>query len=244
MHPAAAAAITDLRRDADPVRAAGRARFFQTQPGGYGEGDRFLGLTVPQVRAVSRAHRGLPLDALADLMASELHEVRLLGALGYVQAYRDAPGDAERRAVYEAYLGQAARLNSWDLVDVSAEHVVGPQLDVAGTAVLDRLAASGLVWERRIAMLATFHRIKRGDAGAALHVAGLLLGDEHPLIHKAVGWMLREVGKRVAEELLTGFLDAHAAVMPAVMLGYATERLAPEQRAHYRALRRSGRRGA
>ena len=237
MHRDAAAAIADLSRHADPQRAAGNTRYFKTGVGEYGEGDVFLGTTLGQVRAVSKAHGVLPLDALADLMGSELHEVRLLGVLGYVLAYRAAGDDAQRQAVHDAYLAQSERINNWDLVDASAEHVVGPYLDIGGTAVLDRLAASPLVWDRRIAMLATFHRIKRGEADDALRIAERLLADRHPLIEKAVGWMLREVGKRVGEAVLTGFIDAHVATMSATTLSYATERLTPEQRAAYRALR-------
>lgn len=138
MHPAAAAAIRALAPFTDPAKAAGRARFFKTAPGEYGEGDVFLGATVPQVRSVAKAHRDLPLAALADLLASEVHEDRLLAVIGYGEAYRRAPDDAARRAVHEHYLARRARLNNWDLVDTSAEHVVGPHLDLDGTAVLDR----------------------------------------------------------------------------------------------------------
>ncbi|MBO9532165.1 MAG: DNA alkylation repair protein [Solirubrobacteraceae bacterium] len=242
MHPAAAALVDDLQAYADPAAVPGRARFFKSGPGEYGEGDVFIGATVPQVRAVLKRHRELPLNALDDLLASEIHEHRLAAALGYARAYADAARSGEELAmhdVYEHYLAQSTRLNNWDLVDCSAEHVVGPHLDVVGTAILDELAASPLLWERRIAMLATFHRIKRGESADALHVAELLLRDPEPLIHKATGWMLREVGKRVDESHLTAFLDAHARGMPAVMLSYATERLTPEQRAHYRRLRTS-----
>lgn len=242
MDPGAAAVIADLAAYADPSAVPGRARFFKTGPGEYGEGDEFIGATVPQVRAVMKRHPELSLDALDDLLASPIHEHRLAAAMGYVHAYRvvsRAGDELARHDVYERYLAQSARLNNWDLVDVSAEHVVGPHLDVVGTAILDELAASPLLWERRIAMLATFHRIKRGESADALHVALLLHDDPHPLIHKAVGWMLREVGKRVDESVLTGYLEQHARGMPAVMLSYATERLTPEQRAHYRALRTS-----
>lgn len=233
MHPAAEAVVSDLATYADAEGAAARARFFKTGPGEYGEGDVFLGATVPQVRAVERLHPDLPLAAIADLLASEVHEHRLLAAIAYGRAYRraDAPG---RQEIYEHYLARSGRINNWDLVDVSAEHVVGPHLDIVGTAILDELAASPLLWDRRIAMLSTFHRIKRGESAEALHVAELLLRDPEPLIHKAVGWMLREVGKRVDEAQLIAFLDRHAAEMPSVMRSYATERLAPEVRARYR----------
>lgn len=240
MHPAADAAIRDLARFADPAGAAARARFFKAGPGEYGEGDVFLGATVPQVRAVLRRHPDLPLDALDDLLASDVHEHRFLAAIAYARAYAQAArrgDDAACQAVYEHYLAHSNRFNNWDLVDCSAEHVVGPHLDIVGSAILDELAASPLLWDRRIAMLATFHRIKRGESADAVRVAEALLGDREPLIHKAVGWMLREVGKRVSEATLVAFLDAHVHGMPAVMLSYATERLTPAQRADYRARR-------
>lgn len=236
--PEAQALIDDLQVHADPARAVHALRFFKTGPGEYGEGDRFLGVTMPQLRAALRAHRGMPLAALDELLASPWHEHRLAAVILMGQQY--AKGSAEQRAaLYAHYLARADRINNWDLVDASAEHVVGPHLDVVGTAILDELCGSELLWDRRIAMLATFHRIKRGESADALHVAQLLLGDREPLIHKAVGWMLREVGKRVSEAELTDFLDAHARGMPAVMLSYATERLTPDQRTHYRALRTS-----
>lgn len=240
MHPAAVAVVSDLAQYADPAGALARARFFKTGPGEYGEGDVFLGATVPQVRHALRRHPGLSLAALDDLLASEIHEHRLIAALAYARAYGDRHTDeAGRQELYEHYLAHSDRLNNWDLVDCSAEHVVGPHLDVVGTAVLDELAVSPLVWDRRIAMLATFHRIMRGESADALHVATVLHDDPHPLIHKAVGWMLREVGKRCSQGELLGYLDGHARGMPAVMLSYATEHLTPEQRAHYRALRTS-----
>jgi 3-methyladenine DNA glycosylase AlkD len=240
VHPAAAAAVADLERFADPARAAGRARFFKTGPGEYGEGDVFLGATVPEVRGVLRAHPQLPLDALDDLLASDVHEHRLLAALAYARAYASRQANAEgQQELYEHYLARTHRLNNWDLVDCSAEHVVGAHLDVVGVEILDELAGSSLLWDRRIAMLATFHRIKRGESRDALHIAEVLLQDPHPLIHKAVGWMLREVGKRVDERQLLAFLDTHAQQMPAVMRSYAIERLSPEVRATYRLRRGS-----
>ncbi|MEH3054394.1 MAG: pyridoxamine 5'-phosphate oxidase [Patulibacter minatonensis] len=144
-----------------------------------------------------------------------------------------------RESVYDLYLARTTHVDNWDLVDTSADRIVGPHLDVVGTEVLDELAGSALLWERRIAMIAPFHRIKRGEAATTLTIARRLLsdGEAEPLLHKAAGWMLREVGKRIDEALLTDFLDAHARGMPALMLASATERLSPEQRAAYRALR-------
>lgn len=236
MHPAAQSAIDALAAIADPEVAVQRARFFQTGPGQYGEGDVFLGVTVPQLRRLHRDYRRLSLEALHDLLMSAVHEHRLLAAVDYAWSYPRATAD-DRAALYRHYLAHTHRLNNWDLVDTSAEHVVGAHLDVVGTAVLDRLGGSDLLWDRRIAMLATFHRIKRGDGADALRLAERFLGDPEPLMHKAVGWMLREVGKRVDEALLIAFLDAHAAQMPAVMRSYAVERLPEPVRARYRVRR-------
>lgn len=221
---------------ADPDYAATLGWFFKTQPGGYGEGDQFLGVRVPAIRKVCRAHRGASIAALDALLSSDWHEHRLAAAILMAMDYPRA--SAERRAaLFELLLARTDRLNNWDLVDQSASYVVGAHLDVVGPDVLDRLAGSSSVWERRIAMVATHFRIRRGEATDALRIAERLLADDHPLIHKAVGWMLREVGKRVNVLLLTDFLDEHAPEMPAVMLSYATEHLTPEQRAAYRARR-------
>lgn len=219
----------ELRALADPTRAEGNARFFRTGPGEYGEGDRFLGVTVPQVRVVVRRHRALPLaDALA-LLDSAWHEERLCAVLLLVE--RHARGDdAERRAVLDAYLARAAaQVNNWDLVDASAAQIVGPNVGAGDLALLDRLAASASLWERRIAMVATLHHIRAGDPRPAFHVAERLLADRHDLIHKAAGWMLREAWKRdpAATE---AFLRRHLARLPRTTLRYAIERVPEAER--------------
>jgi 3-methyladenine DNA glycosylase AlkD len=223
-----------LATRADPGRALGSARYFKTGPGEYGEGDVFLGITVPQVRAVVKAHRGLPLDEIDALLDDPQHEHRLAGALLLVAAYPGAPDE-----VVDRYLAavRRGRVNNWDLVDASSEFILGPWLVERDRGVLRELAASDSLWERRVAVLATFEFLKRGDASTTLELAELLLTDREDLMHKAVGWMLREAGKRVSREALTGFLDAHAAAMPRTMLSYATEHLDPEDRARYRAMR-------
>lgn len=233
------ALMRELDGLADPERAASLQWYFKTGPGEYGEGDQFLGLRVPQVRKACRAFRDLPIGQLDALLSSDWHEHRLAATIVMANSYPRSDA-ARRQQLYELLLARTDALNNWDLVDQSAPHVVGPHLDVVGSAILDQLAGSELLWERRIAMVATSYRIGRGEADDALRIAERLLSDPHPLIHKAVGWMLREVGKRVDRQLLLGFLDAHAAQMPAVMLSYAAEHLSPEQRAHYRALRRAG----
>lgn len=218
----------------DPDRAAGAARYFQTQPGGYGEGDTFVGVRVPNVRALVRRHRGLPLAEIDVLLDDPVHEVRLAALLLLVEVARHDPAGA-----LELYLDalHRGRVNGWDLVGASARDVLGRPLRAADRSVLDRLAASDSVWERRAAIIATFAFLPDGDASTSLALAERLLDDPHPLIHKAVGWTLREVGARVSREALTGFLAAHAARMPRVALSYATEHLTDAERAYARSLR-------
>jgi len=206
-------------------------RFFKTGPGEYGKGDRFLGIRVPQLRALVRRFRLLAHEHVLNLLHSPWHEQRLLALLLLVEQYRHGT-DAERDAIYRAYLENTHYINNWDLVDSSAEHIVGSHLDPGKLAVLEELARSESLWERRIAMLATFHWIKQGQFRPALRMAKLLLKDPHDLIHKAVGWMLREVGKRdvTVEEK---FLREHYRNMPRTMLRYAIERLPERRRRQY-----------
>ncbi len=218
----------------DPARAASSARYFKTGPGEYGEGDVFLGVTMPVLRTTVAGFRGLPLDEVDALLDDPEHEVRLAGLLLLVAAYPAAP-----QAVVDRYLAavRRGRVNNWDLVDASSEFILGPWLFDRDRSLLVELAASDSLWERRVAVLATFGFLKRGDATTTLELAERLLGDREDLMQKAVGWMLREVGKRVSREQLLAFLDAHAAAMPRTMLSYATEHLAPQDRARYRAMR-------
>jgi len=227
--------VSDVRRAlealGDPARAAHSARYFKTGPGEYGEGDRFLGIRVPEVRALARAHRGLPLDDVLGHLRSPWHEERLLALLVLVEQHRR--GDAEaRERLHRAYLDHTRFVNNWDLVDTSAPQLVGAQLDPGDLAPLEWLAASASVWERRIAVLATFHWIQRGVFGPTLHLADRLLADPHDLIHKAVGWMLREVGKRDPARH-EAFLAERYRRMPRTMLRYAIERLPEARRRGY-----------
>lgn len=237
-----AAVRSELARLADPERAVFLQRFFKTGPGEYAEGDRFLGIRVPQLRALAREARGLSTEAALELLRSPWHEERLFALILLVQQHRKAPA-AERERIHREYLAHTRWINNWDLVDASAEHLVGGHLDAddADTVrLLERLAASDSVWERRIAMLATFHWIRRGRFDLALRVAEWLVQDEHDLIQKAVGWMLREVGKRDRREE-EAFLARHCATMPRTMLRYAIEHFPPELRAaHLRGEVRTG----
>ncbi|MBX0299164.1 DNA alkylation repair protein [Cryobacterium sp. 1639] len=243
--PTAAEVRAALAAVADPERAAGAARYFQTGVGQYGEGDLFIGVTVPEARAVVKRFSSLPANETELLLADPVHEHRLTGLLILVAQFALASAartrdDQERRALAEFYLEQvrAGRVNNWDLVDLSAPGLLGEYLFDRPRGLLYELAASGILWQRRVAVIATHTFIRHGDASTTLDLAERLLGDPEPLLHKAVGWMLREVGARVDRAVLVEFLDQHAGRMPRTMLSYATEHLSPELRAHYRAVPR------
>jgi 3-methyladenine DNA glycosylase AlkD len=227
----AAMAEATLLAMRDPARAEVLQRFFKAGPGEYGEGDVFLGIRVPALRKLVRELRGMPLGELTALLRSACHEARLLALIGMVEQYRRGD-DVARERLYEAYMQHTRWINSWDLVDTSAEHIVGAHLWDRDRAVLRRLASSEMLWERRIAVLATFHFIRRGHFHDTLNIARLLLGDKEDLIHKAVGWMLRETGER-DRAALDAFLEQHHLVMPRVMLRYAIEKHAPAERKRF-----------
>jgi 3-methyladenine DNA glycosylase AlkD len=224
-----------IRAAADPVRAVGVAKFFKTAPGDYGEGDRFLGITVPTLRKIARTNRTLTGADTLKLLQSPWHEGRLVALLILVDAHERATSK-EKTALHKAYLANTAFVNNWDLVDSSAEELVGSHIATNGVRMLERLAKSKSLWERRIAIIATFHTIKQKEFEPTIQIAERLLGDEHDLIHKAVGWMLREVGKR-DEATMRRFLDRHATAMPRVALRYAIERLDDVQRKRYLAMK-------
>ncbi|HEX4444994.1 MAG TPA: DNA alkylation repair protein [Galbitalea sp.] len=234
MSDTAADVMTTLAVAADPGKAVGLSRFFKTGPGEYGEGDVFLGLTVPTTRRLLKPYLALPLDQVDILLDSEVHEHRFVGLLILVAQYRANPGSTA-----DFYLAavRRGRVNNWDLVDCSAEFILGEYLFDRPRDVLFELTAGDSVWERRVAMISTFGFVKRGDASTTLDIATLLSGDQHDLIRKAVGWMLREVGKRVDPALLVSYLDAHAAQLSRTSLSYATEHLSTDQRSHYRSMR-------
>jgi 3-methyladenine DNA glycosylase AlkD len=215
----------------DPQRAKDLQRFFKTGPGEYGEGDVFLGIRVPEIRKLAREYRTLTLPETVHLLQSSIHEARLLALVILVHAYLH--GDVSlRQRIYDSYLQNTRFINSWDLVDLSAEHIVGRHLRDTSKAPLRILALSDVIWERRIAVISTFHYIKLRDFSESLHIAGLMLKDPEDLIHKAVGWMLREIGKRdraVEEE----FLKKHCRSMPRTMLRYAIEKFPEDQRRRY-----------
>jgi 3-methyladenine DNA glycosylase AlkD len=224
-----------LRAAADPERAIGVARFFKTGKGDYGEGDRFLGINVPTLRAIVGKARDLSHEDTLKLLASPWHEERAVALMLMVDAHERAT-ERGKAALHRDYLANTAFVNNWDLVDLSARELVGYHVARKGTRLIEKLAGSSSLWERRIAMIATYYGIQLRDFAPALLIAERLLGDEHDLIHKAVGWMLREVGKRDAETL-RAFLDTHATSMPRTALRYSIERFPADERKRYLALR-------
>lgn len=226
----AKAVLAALHAAKDPKRAAAAQRYFKTGKGEYGEGDRFLGIAVPAVRALVRAHP-VSLETAVELLASPLHEVRLFALLAMVRLVHRAD-DARREEMLRAYLDHRAGVNNWDLVDSSAPFLMVPALAPKKRKILDELVRSPSLWDRRIAVLATFHAIREGDFTLTVRLAKALLTDPEDLLHKAVGWMLREIGERGDPGLavLRGFLEEHAHEMPRTMLRYAIEKLDATER--------------
>lgn len=227
--------IDDIRRRleelADKEKAQVLQRFFKTGPGEYGEGDVFLGIKVPELRKLAKEYEGIALKEAKQLLRSSIHEQRLLALLILIRKFSKGDVGARKR-IYELYLRNTQYINNWDLVDVSAEHVVGAYLMERNKEQLYRLAKSASLWERRISILSTFHYVKHNEFSETLKISKMLLSDEEDLIHKAVGWMLREVGKRhlPTEEK---FLRAHYKIMPRTMLRYAIERFPEPKRQRY-----------
>jgi 3-methyladenine DNA glycosylase AlkD len=215
----------------NPEQALFLQRFFKTGPGQYGAGDLFRGIRVPALRRLAKEGQHLSLGHAEQLLHSSYHEDRLLALLILVGRFART-GDADRRVIYELYLANTRFINNWDLVDASAEHIVGAHLRGRDDEPLEHLASSGSLWERRIAIMATFHFIRRGSFASTLRIAELLIADKEDLIHKAVGWMLREVGKRDLQ-IEEDFLAAHYRIMPRTMLRYAIERFPEERRLGY-----------
>ena len=220
-----------LRLLSNPEKAQILQRFFKTGPGEYGEGDVFLGIQVPALRKCALEFDGLPMTAMQSMLNSPTHETRLLALLMLVRAYAKGDQDVKRR-IYAFYLASTSRINNWDLVDLSAPSIIGDYLATRSRAPLRRLARSASLWERRIAIVATLRFIRNNDFEDTLAVAGMLLGDQEDLIHKAAGWMLREVGKRDTAAL-EGFLMQHCRSMPRTMLRYAIERFPEVRRLRY-----------
>ena len=220
-----------LKKLGNKERAAISRRFFKTGPGQYGEGDVFIGVRVPVLRALVKEYPALSVEEIQILLRSHIHEERLLALLLLVDSF-SKDDDAARASIYELYLKNTGFVNNWDLVDSSAEHIVGAYLMGRNKAVLYRLAESINLWERRIAIMSTFHFVKHHEFSDTLKISKMLLFDRQDLIHKATGWMLREIGKR---DLQTeeSFLKVHYKKMPRTMLRYAIEKFPEQKRQRY-----------
>jgi 3-methyladenine DNA glycosylase AlkD len=222
---------SEMRALGDSEKAAHAQGFFKTGPGQYGEGDRFLGIRVPVTRMVAKKCRGLTLKQTTGLLHSPYHEERLLALFVWVWQFPRA-NNRDQQKIVDLYLANTRHINNWDLVDSSAHLIVGPWLQDRPRDLLYGLATSDILWERRIAMMSTFHFIRQKDFDDALRIAEVLLLDDHDLIHKIVGWMLREIGNRDLESE-EAFLRRHFRVMPRTMLRYAVEKFPEELRQQY-----------
>ena len=220
-----------LRKLANKEKARILQGFFKTGPGQYGEGDVFLGITVPVLRKMAKEWRETTVADSLTLLRSELHEQRMLALFLLLQTYQQGD-EAVRKKIYGAYLKNTRHINNWDLVDLSASHIVGDYLSDKNRTPLYALARSRDLWEKRIAIIATLRFIRDDEYADTLAIAALLVRDDRDLIHKAVGWMLREVGKRDVATL-ERFLQEHYRVMPRTMLRYAIERFPEAKRQRY-----------
>ncbi len=222
----------DLRKCIKPGKAKLLSGFFKTGKGEYGEGDIFLGVMVPESRKIAQKYKDLSFAELDKLIKSKFHEERLVALFILVFQYKNGD-DRTKNKIYKFYLSHTKYINNWDLVDLSASYIVGTHLLYQDKKILIKLARSKHLWERRIAIIATFAFIYKGESDWTFRIAEELLKDKEDLIHKACGWMLREVGKRVKESRLEAFLRLHGAKMPRTMLRYAIKRLPEKKRLKY-----------
>jgi len=220
-----------LREMGDPEDARFLQGFFKTGPGQYGEGDIFLGIRVPAVRKLAQEYKDIPLKEISILLKSPCHEIRLFALIVLVNNFAKAD-ESTRKKIYDLYLANTNYINNWDLVDISAPNIVGAYLFTRNRKLLYQLAGSKSLWERRIAMLSTFYFIRNNQFNDTIKIAEILLKDKEDLIHKATGWMLREVGKRDLEIAET-FLRKHCRTMPRTMLRYTIEKFTQEKRKYY-----------
>lgn len=221
----------ELETFIDPVKRAYLPRFFKTGEGQYGEGDRFLGIVVPNTRLVAKAHREEPFEVMAELLQSEWHECRLCALLMLVERFKKCD-EKGKKEIHDFYLTQTSQINNWDLVDLTAPCIVGEYVIDHPREELYRLAASSLLWDQRIAVVSTLTLIRNRDFIDILRLSEQLLHHKHDLMQKAIGWMLREMGKR-DKELLVQFLENHSKVMPRTMLRYSIEKFTDEERRYF-----------
>lgn len=221
----------DLRKFSNPEKAKLLSGFFKTGKGQYGEGDKFLGVMVPQTRAVAKKHKDATLKDVARLLESEWHEERLCGVLMLVERFSKADKPLQKE-LFNFYMSHSQKINNWDLVDLSAPRIVGAYLIDKDKKILYKYAKSKNLWQRRISIISTLYFVSKKEYSDALKISEMLLEDKHDLIHKAVGWTLREIGKRdlAVEEK---FLVKHHKTMPRTMLRYAIERFEEKKRKFY-----------
>jgi 3-methyladenine DNA glycosylase AlkD len=222
---------SDLAQLSDPERAKNLSWFFKTGKGQYGEGDVFLGIPVPEQRKVAKKYVDLSLDDLQELLNSKIHEHRFTALVILISKYRKAE-ETGKKEIFDFYLKNTENVSNWDLVDLSAPRIVGDYLLKKERSILYKLAKSVSLWERRISILSTFTFIHKDDFEDALNISELLLHDEHDLIHKAVGWALREIGKK-DQNVEERFLTNHYLHMPRIMLRYAIEKFDEAKRKNY-----------
>lgn len=231
------ARIQEIQRELeayiDPVKREYLPRFFKTGEGQYGEGDKFLGVVVPNTRLVAKRHRDEPFEVISELLQSEWHECRLCALLMLVERFKKSD-EKERKMIYDLYLLETERINNWDLVDLSAPYIVGEYLKDKSRKELYELADSPLLWDQRIAVVSTITLIRNNDFIDIIRLSERLLHHPHDLMRKAIGWMLREMGKR-DKDLLVQFLEKHCKVMPRTMLRYSIEKFSAEERAYFMA---------
>lgn len=228
----AAAVSKKLKALGSPQKAKFHQRFFRTGPGEYGEGDVFIGTTVPETRQVANMAQGLSLTETLKLLKSKKHEERMASLFILTHKYQKANTPKEKQAIYNAYCKHFKYVNNWDLVDCSAHKIVGAHLIDKSKAPLYKWAKSKHLWTKRISIVTTWWFIRDGQVKDTMALSKILLGDDHDLIHKAVGWMLREAGKKDLKALLK-FLDQHHKKMPRTMLRYSLEKLTPAQKKKY-----------
>ncbi|MFA6572103.1 MAG: DNA alkylation repair protein [Bacteroidota bacterium] len=226
--------ISELENYGSPERAKHSLRFFKTGKGQYGEGDMFYGATVPEMRIVAKKYFYISLDDVQKLLENKYHECRLVALLILVNKYEKSKTESERKIYYDVYLKNTVYINNWDLVDLSAHKIVGAYIydykkDIN---ILYRLAKSKNLWEKRIAIISTAYFIREKDFNDTMRISEILLNDEHDLIHKAVGWMLREVGKK-NHSIEIEFLDRYYKQMPRTMLRYAIEKFTKKEKKFY-----------
>lgn len=228
--------VEDIKKEVKKFRDQEKARFlmrfFKTAEGEYAEGDIFYGLTVPQSRKIAAKYKTLSIKEIISLLKSPVHEERLIALLLLIERFKNHR--EERKEIYEKYLENTKYVNNWDLVDLSADKIVGEYLRDKDKSILQKLANSENLWDKRISIIATFQFIKEDKSETeTFRIADILLHDQHDLIQKAVGWMLREVGKRISEEKEEEFLKSRYKTMPRTALRYAIERFSIEKRKHY-----------